>query len=269
MIHRLEGRCAVITGGASGIGEATVRRFVDEGASVVVADVDEDRGRALADELGDVALFTRTDVTIEEEIAAAVDLAVSRFGRLDVMFNNAGIIGAVGPISSLDADHFDRTVAILFRGVALGMKHAARVMVPQGHGAIVSTASVGAVAGGMGAHVYSASKAAVIGLSRSVSAELWPHGIRVNAVVPGKISTPLVANLRSARGADPVVDSGTDRVAERVGVPEDIAAAVAFLASDDASFVNGEELFVDAGIARSGWTAMVGGTFSEGSMLDV
>lgn len=267
MTARLAGKVAVVTGGASGIGEATVRRFCAEGARVVIADLNHERGATLAAELGADALFVRCDVTVESDIGAAVDAAVLEYDRLDIMFNNAGAVGAVGPIASLEVDRFDQTVAILFRGVALGMKHAARVMVPNRSGTIVSTASVGAVAGGLGAHIYSACKAAVLGLTRSVSAELWPHGIRVNAVVPGKIATPMIAELRQARGADPNIDT-TKRIDDRMGVPDDIAAAVTFLASDDASFINGEELFVDAGLARSGWpAAMVDGSFTAGAML--
>ena len=166
---RLKDKVAVITGGASGIGEGTVLRFVEEGARVVIADLQDEPGRALAARLGDVARFVHTDVTVESDVAGAVDTAVAAFGRLDVMFNNAGIVGAVGRIAETSTDQWDRTVSILMRGVFLGMKHAARVMVPQGGGAIVSTSSTAGILGGLGPHCYTACKHAVIGLTKSVA----------------------------------------------------------------------------------------------------
>ena len=164
MNKRLDGRVAIVTGGASGLGDATVRRFVAEGASVIVADVQEERGRALVEQLGPATRFAFTDVSDEASVADAVDAAVSNFGRLDVMFNNAGIIGAVGSIATLDAAEFDFTIAVNLRGVAMGMKHAARVMVPQGSGVILSTTSPAAAVGGVGPHIYGAAKGGVISL---------------------------------------------------------------------------------------------------------
>jgi NAD(P)-dependent dehydrogenase (short-subunit alcohol dehydrogenase family) len=252
MTARLHGTVAVITGGASGIGAETARRFVSEGASVVLADVREEAGEKVAAELGDHSRFVRTDVTSESDVAAAVTTAVTAFGRLDVMFNNAGIIGAVGPIGTLPLDDYERTMAVTLRSVVLGMKHAARIMVPQRSGVILSTSSVAAVAGGLGAHTYSAAKAAVIGLTQSVAAELWPFGIRVNAIVPGKISTPLTAALRG-RPVD-VIDDDTPEIliGERKGQARDIAAAAAFLASEDGRFITGESMRVDGGLTRAG-----------------
>ena len=192
---RLAGQVAVITGAGSGLGAATARRFVAEGANVIVAEVQEQRGKALVEELGASSRFVATDVTDEAAVAAAVDLAVATFGRLDVMFNNAGIIGAVGPIAALDLDEFDFTVGVNLRGVAAGIKHAARVMEPQGTGVILSTTSPAATAGGLGPHVYSATKAGVIALTMSVAAELRPKGIRVNAIMPGAMVTEMTADL--------------------------------------------------------------------------
>ncbi len=152
---RLEGRRAVITGGASGIGEATVRLFVAEGASVVVADIDDERGRSVAAACGDRARFVRTDVTSEDDVDAAVATAVDAFGGLDCMFNNAGNPGSPGGIEDVDMAVFDRTVAIHLRGVFLGIRAAARVMRPQGQGSIVNTASVAALAANYAGHDYS------------------------------------------------------------------------------------------------------------------
>ena len=150
MTGRLDGRVAVITGGASGIGAGTAKRFVDEGARVVVADVQIDAGKRLVAELGGAARFVEADVAEEGDVAAAVDLAVREFGRLDCMFNNAGILGAVGPIAETAAADWDRSIAVLLRSVFLGMKHAARVMVPQRSGVILSTSSTAGIVGGLG-----------------------------------------------------------------------------------------------------------------------
>jgi NAD(P)-dependent dehydrogenase (short-subunit alcohol dehydrogenase family) len=194
---RLAGRVALITGAASGIGEASVRRFVAEGAQVVVADVQSDRGESLAGELGPATCFVRTDVTAEADVAAAVDAAVSTFGRLDVVFNNAGILGALGPIATIGVDEYSFTMGVNVLGAFLGMKHGARVMQEQGSGVILSTTSPAAVAGGLGPHVYSAAKAAIIGLTQSVAAELRPRGIRVNAIMPGATVTAMTADILS------------------------------------------------------------------------
>ncbi|GAA2853235.1 SDR family oxidoreductase [Streptosporangium fragile] len=258
MNGRLPGRVAVITGGASGIGEGTVRRFHAEGAKVVIADVQEAAGRALARELGADTVFVRTDVTREDEVAAAVDTAVDRFGRLDVMFNNAGIMGALGPIDRTRLDDADVTVAVNLRGVLCGMKHAARVMKPRRSGVIVSTSSPAALIGGVGAHVYSAVKAGVIGLSNSVAAELRPYGIRVNTIVPGAVVSAMTAEILADGAGD--ID-GAERALSRSAFmdrplrPADVAAGVLYLASDDAAFVTGVVLPVDAGMTGAGGTS--------------
>lgn len=252
---RLAGKVAVVTGGACGIGAGTVRAFHAEGASIVIADVQAEAGEALAAELGERALFCRTDVTDEASVSDLVDTAVAHFGCLDVMFNNAGIIGAVGPIDRTRTKDADLTIAVNLRGVLLGMKHAARVMKPQGSGVIISTSSPAAVLGGVGAHVYSAVKAGVIGLSNSVAAELRPFGVRANVVIPGAVVTSMTADL-VAGGADDLAGAEAaldrSRYMSRPLQPSDVAAGVVYLASDDAAFVTGVVLPIDAGMTGAG-----------------
>jgi NAD(P)-dependent dehydrogenase (short-subunit alcohol dehydrogenase family) len=212
----LDGRGAIITGGASGIGEATVRLFVEEGCRVLIADIQDDKGELLADDLGGDAIFLHTDVTREADVKVAVDRAVEEFGRLDCMFNNAGIAGAVGPIESVTVEGFDATIAVLLRGVFLGIKHAALVMKGQGHGSIINTASVAGFRTGYGNHVYSAAKAAVIQLTRSVAMELGESGVRVNCICPGFIPTPMIGRARglSIEEADASVETVETMFAE-------------------------------------------------------
>ncbi len=252
---RLGGKVAVITGAASGIGAGTARMFVAEGASVVVADLQDDAGTALVDELGERARFSHCDVTVEDDVAAAVDLAVSEFGRLDVMFNNAGIVGAVGRISEMSAEAWDNSIAILLRGVFLGTKHAARVMLEQDSGVIINTSSTAGILGGLGPHAYTAAKHGVIGLTKSVANELAPNGIRVNAIAPGNTVTAMTASVTTGNADD--IDGATEKIAAGsplgyAGFPEDIAAAALYLASDDARYVSGHTLVVDAGQTTAG-----------------
>ena len=247
---RLEGKVAVITGGASGIGEGTARRFVEEGARVIIADLQEEPGRALAAALGSSARFVHTDVTDESQIARVVDTAVAEFGTLDVMFNNAGIVGAVGRIADTSAEQWDRTVSILMRAVFLGMKHAARVMVPRNSGAILSTSSTAGILGGLGPHCYTACKHAVIGLTKSVASELAPSGVRVNAISPGNTVTAMTSAVMT--GDPTAFETATKHIAAGSllgipGLPVDIANAAVFLASDEARYITAHTLVVDAG----------------------
>jgi NAD(P)-dependent dehydrogenase (short-subunit alcohol dehydrogenase family) len=248
--RRLEGRVAVVTGAASGIGAETARLFVANGARVVLADLQEAPGEALARELGAAARFVHCDVTQEADVAAAVDLAVSEFGQLGVMVNNAGIVGVVGPVASTSAEAFDATLAVLLRGVFLGMKHAARVMLPRRAGVILSLASTAGVVGGLGPHAYTAAKHGVVGLTKSVASELAPHGIRVNAVAPGMTVTAMTAALmaggpeNTARAARAIAKQTALGIA---GEPRDIANALLYLASDEARYVTAHTLVVDSG----------------------
>ena len=255
MSGRLTGRTAVITGAASGIGAGTARLFVAEGANVIVADLQIEAGQALVAELGDSARFVECNVTDEAQIAAAVDMAVSEFGSLDVMFNNAGIVGIVGKISEMPVEAWDHTMSILLRGVFLGTKHAARVMTEQGSGVIINTSSTAGILGGLGPHVYTAAKHGVIGLTKSVANELAPMGIRVNAISPGNTVTAMTAAVTT--GDADALDKTNERIASGsplgyAGTPHDIAAAALYLASDDARYVSGHTLVVDAGQTTAG-----------------
>lgn len=253
MSGRLAGRVAVITGGASGFGAATAGLMAAEGARVVLGDLQEDKGEEVARKIGDAAVFLPTDVSREQDVKALVDTAVERFGRLDVMFNNAGIVGAVGPIDEITLEEYEFTMAVLLRSVFLGMKHSARVMKKQESGVILSTSSIAGVMGGLGPHVYAAAKSAIIGLTRNIAAELGPWGIRAVAIVPGNHATPMTADV--SIGDHTAVEAALEKfrvsktpIHGRPGMAEDIARAALWLASDEAGFVSGTALVVDGGL---------------------
>ncbi len=255
MSGRLEGKVAVITGGASGMGRATALRFLAEGARVVVADLNDAVGKEFLESATDAGhksslRFVRTDVAEEADVEAMIACAVGEFGRVDIVFNNAGIGGAFGAVTDLRVEDWDYTFAVLVRGVFLGIKHGARAMKRQGDGgSIINTASVAGLSGGSGPLCYSACKAAVVNLSRAASLELAPDLIRVNTICPGGILTPLVH-----RGSPDALRPRLQALQPwpEVGLGEHIAGAALFLASEDARFVTGEALVVDGGLTAAG-----------------
>ncbi|HBD13558.1 MAG TPA: 2,5-dichloro-2,5-cyclohexadiene-1,4-diol dehydrogenase [Porticoccaceae bacterium] len=247
----LEGKVAVITGGASGIGERSVELFVEEGARVVIADMQVERGQALAARLGEAAVFAEVEVRKEEQVKAAVDLAVSTWGRLDCIFNNAGFGGVLGPVQDTPVDEFDMTYDVLVRGVFLGMKHAAPIMKKQKSGSIINTGSIAGLSAGYSPHAYAGAKSAVIHMTKSVAMELGEHNIRVNAICPGFIATPLAAN--TVGKSDELVDRvkpafEKSQAIPRAGVPDDIAQMACWLAGGRSTFVTGQAMVVDGGL---------------------
>jgi NAD(P)-dependent dehydrogenase (short-subunit alcohol dehydrogenase family) len=239
-------RVAIVTGAGGGIGLAIARRIVESGGSVVIGDLNDDRGRSAVASLGGGARYVHVDVSDESGVEALVLAATDTFGRLDAMFNNAAIGGAFGPIVEQTVDAWDATFAVNVRSVFLGTKHAARRMIDQGTGgAIVNTASVAGLSGGGGPQAYSATKAAVINLTRTTAAELAPHRIRVNAVCPGAIYTELLH-----RGRPELTDEWREQIQpwpER-GQPEMIADVAVWLAGDESRFVTGEAVTADGGL---------------------
>ena len=262
---RLDGKVAAITGGASGFGAAAAKRFVEEGARVVLGDIQEERGQEVAASLGDAAVFVRCDVTEEADIEALVDAAVSNFGQLDIMYNNAGIVGAVGPIESTEGSEWDRTIAIHLSGTFYGMKHASRVMKPRGTGSIISMASTAGIQGGLGPHAYCAAKHAIVGLTKNVAAELCHHGIRVNAIAPAGMATAMVAAITTGdhediEGTKAALAAGST-LKNRAGTAEDVANAALWLASDESGYTTGHTLTTDAGTTTG--ATLEGPAFSE------
>lgn len=254
MSNRFAQKTAVITGGANGIGEATARLLADEGAKVVIADLNDERGQALAAELG--GSYIRTDVTREADVEAAVTLAMQNYGRLDVMVNSAGVLGAIGSIMETRDEDWKRTVAIMLDGVFYGVKHAARAMKERAAGdpgaaSIVSLSSVAGTRGGMGPHCYTAVKHAVVGLTRSAASELSPLGIRINAIAPGVTLTPLIESLRGGREAAIAAAKSASPLGT-VCEASEIAATIAFLSSGEARHITGQVIVVDSGVGVSG-----------------
>ena len=248
MVQRLEGRVAVVTGGGSGIGLASVRRLASEGARVVVADVDAESGKAAADEVG--GLFAQVDVTDEEQVSALYQTTVDTYGSVDVAFNNAGISPPDDDsILTTGIEAWDRVQKVNLTSVYLCCKYAIPHMLERGRGSVINTASFVATMGAATSQIsYTASKGGVLAMSRELGVQFARQGVRVNALSPGPVNTPLLRELFAKdpeRAARRLVHVPLGRFAE----PEEIAAAVAFLASDDSSFITASNFLVDGGIA--------------------
>ena len=272
MAGRLDGKVAVITGGASGIGLGTVELFVAEGAKVVAADIQDEKGAMLERRFPDRVKYAHCDVTQEDQIAAALNLADTEFGGLDILFNNAGISDRMTTVAEVTPEGWSWIFDILVRGPALGIKHATPLMLKRGGGSIINTASIAGLQAGYGPLAYSTAKAGVIHMSRVAAAQLTPQGIRVNAICPGLIATSIFgASFGMTRE---VADQMAAMVAQngqmaqpvkKAGLPDDIAKAALYLASDDAAFVSGTHIVVDGGITvggRHAWDSTMASPFA-------
>ncbi|KAF7804260.1 secoisolariciresinol dehydrogenase-like [Senna tora] len=264
----LEGKVAIITGGASGIGAATAKLFVQNGAKVIVADIQDERGESLCKTLGEYddavrVSYVHCDVSSEADVKNVVDTAMSKYGKLDIMYCNAGVLGGLDlTIQSCDVGLLKRVMEVNVYGAFLGAKHAARVMIPAKTGVILFTASTATVVAGEGPHAYTASKHAVYGLMRNLNVELGPHGIRVNCVSPGAVLTPLLNNsLKIGNGVtEKILNVAMSKGGVSLLDPEEVARAAVFLSSDGAMSVSGLNFIVDKG-GNTGKTNM---SFSSG-----
>jgi len=234
---RVDGKVALISGGARNIGGASARMLVAEGAKVVIGDLLDEEGTALAKELGDAARYVHLDVTSDDDWRSAVELTISEFGRLDVLFNNAGIFNG-GILQRYKSEQWQEMLDVNLTGAFLGMRAAADAMIAAGGGSIINTSSIEGLRGTPWAHGYVASKWGLRGLTKSVALELAPHGIRVNSLHPGRISTP---------ATDAMPDDMIPIPLGRPGKPEEVATFVVFLASDESSFATGSEFVMDGG----------------------
>jgi NAD(P)-dependent dehydrogenase (short-subunit alcohol dehydrogenase family) len=255
MSGRLEGQVAIITGATSGIGEGTAKRFVEEGARVVIAGRSEKQGEAIAGRLGPGAVFCRTDVTRESDIVAMIQCAKENFGRLDCLFNNAGSSTSSFGVEGINEESFIYDMKLLVGSVVLGVKHALPLMRAQGSGSVINNASIAGLGSGYGPLVYSGAKAAVVQITKSLAMELAKDNIRVNAISPGVIETPIfgrVLGMGEKRTQETLHEVGswlgTFAHQGRPGTPRDIGDATVFLASPESSYITGHNLVVDGGM---------------------
>lgn len=253
-MKRLQNRIAIITGGSGGIGKATARRFLDEGASVLLTDIDQDALEETARELdaGERVLTFRADVTSEEDVRGYVDAAIECFGRIDVFFNNAGIEGKVAPLEEQDLAMFDQVMAINVRGAYLGLRHVLPHMYTAGHGSVINTSSVAGLEGSAGVLPYVTSKHALAGMTKTAALEAAKHGVRVNSVHPSPVNTRMMRSLESGFGPDDAEEAKKAMEQAiplgRYGESDDIANLVLFLASDESSFITGAQYRIDGGM---------------------
>uniref|UniRef100_A0A1J3HDJ1 Short-chain dehydrogenase reductase 2a n=1 Tax=Noccaea caerulescens TaxID=107243 RepID=A0A1J3HDJ1_NOCCA len=255
--RKLEGKVAVITGGASGLGKATAEEFVSQGARVSIVDIDEEAGHMVARELGSAAQFIKCDVTVEEQVAKAVETVVASNGKLDIMLNSAGISCSIAPpsIADLDMDIYDKVMRLNVRGTVLGIKHAARAMIPAGSGSILCLSSISGLMGGLGPHAYSISKFTIPGVVKTVASELCKHGLRINCISPAAIPTPLTLKMfREVFAGHSIPEEQLLAIVNATGElkgekceESDVAKAALYLASGDAKFVTGHNLVIDGG----------------------
>ncbi|KAF6141524.1 hypothetical protein GIB67_012286 [Kingdonia uniflora] len=253
--RRLEGKVALITGAAQGIGKAIAIMYCEHGAKVVIADIQDDKGYSVCKKIGlDISSFIHCDVSIEDDIKNAVDHTVEKFGKLDIMFNNAAIEGSPCPrIEDSEISHFQKVLATNVTGVFLGIKHAARVMIPQKQGCILMSGSVSSIIGGFGLHAYTASKSAIIGLMRNTAAELGQFGIRVNCISSFLIASSLATDFFTKKGVNGVEDWACQLSTLKGAVltGEDFARAAVFFGSDDSKFVTGHNFMIDGGVTTT------------------
>ena len=246
-MSKLENKVSLVTGAASGIGAATAKLFAAEGATVIIVDLDESNGRRVAEEIGARGIFHKANVSEPLEVEAMVKVAVDRFGRLDVLHNNVATAGAVAPVGDMPIEAWQRAIAVSLSGVFYGMRFALPQMVAQGGGVIVNTASVSGLAADYLLGAYNAAKAGVINLTRTAAIEYARKNIRVNAVCPGSVATPpLLRAIGEGEGRRLLEDH---HPLGRIGLPEEIARVVLFLASEDSSFMTGSIVVADGGIS--------------------
>ena len=248
MVGRLQGKVAVITGGAGGIGKVTAKRFLDEGASVVLVDLFEDALAEAKKELGENVLTVQADVSKEEDVQKYVDQTVEQFGKIDIFFNNAGIEGKVAPIIEQKIEDFDKVLSVNVRGVFLGLQKVLPVMIKQKSGSIINTSSVAGLGGSPNISPYITSKHAVVGLTKAAAVESASYGIRVNSIHPSPVNTRMMRSLETGLAVDEATMAKTIPLG-RYGESSDIANLVLFLASDESTFITGSQYRIDGGMA--------------------